>query len=108
MSVIWKYDLKVTDEQVLDLPEGAQILSVQQQAGSLLAGSPLQLWALVDPDNAWERRFFHVVGTGNSMPILSRGECLTHLATVVTVRGALVWHVFEQAQKKASDELGRN
>lgn len=101
MNTIYKYDLNITDRQILQLPVDAQILSIQQQNttpvygadGRPVLNNTLQLWALVDPDAALEQRHFIIVGTGNPMPDGAAGY---HLATVVTAGGALVWHIFEE------------
>lgn len=88
--VIWKYELEIESRQVVMMPAGAEILSVQQQ------DDKLQMWAIVEPEAAKERRRFEVVGTGNTMPDLSsEGLARLHLATVQTCSGLLVWHVFE-------------
>lgn len=50
---IWKFPLKITDYQLVVMPECAQILSVQMQYGTLC------LWALVNQD--WPLK-----GTGNN------------------------------------------
>jgi hypothetical protein len=86
---IFKYELEVTDEQQILLPEHARILSVQVQNGRLC------LWALVN-DGALtnRRRTFRVVGTGHPVP---DNEYLAFLGTVQMHGGALVFHVFEKA-----------
>jgi hypothetical protein len=88
--VIWKYQLADEARQVVMMPSGAEILSVQQQHGDL------QLWAMVDPDLPKQMRVFEIFGTGTTMPDLSsEGRVRRHLATVQTCQGMLVWHVFE-------------
>ena len=85
---IFKYELEVTDEQQLLLPEHARILSVQAQNGRLC------MWALVN-DGALtnRRRTFRVIGTGHTVP---DNDSLTFLGTVQLRGGALVFHVFEK------------
>lgn len=85
MSRILKWSLAVTDEQVIQMPAGAKLLSVQMQRGVP------QLWAMVDPDAPREARTIVVVGTGN--PIHSKLGAF--IGTVQMMDGALVWHVFE-------------
>jgi hypothetical protein len=88
--VIWKYQLADEARQVVMMPSGAEILSVQQQHGDL------QLWAMVDPDLPKQMRVFEIFGTGTTMPDLSsEGRVRRHVATVQTCQGMLVWHVFE-------------
>ncbi len=92
--VIWKYQLKNEARQVVMMPSGAEILSVQQQRGDL------QLWAMVDPDLPKQKRVFEIFGTGTTMPDLSsEGRVRRHLATVQVCQGMLVWHVFELHSK---------
>ena len=89
--VIWKFNLKITDRQTVEMPFGAEILSVQQQGS---AG--LQLWAIVDPDGAKEHRVIEIVGTGTPMADVDEEDLARfHIATVQVRGGALVWHVFE-------------
>jgi len=81
---IWKYELEVTDVQSVIMPRGAEVLSVQNQGGSIC------LWVIVDPkeENVW--REFEIIGTGNPMePDIRR----SFIGTVQVDR--LVWHVFE-------------
>ena len=44
MRTIWKYEIKVIDEQTLELPEGAEILCLQMQTGTPC------IWAMVDTE----------------------------------------------------------
>lgn len=82
---VYKYPIKITDKQSVEMPLSGKILTAQMQ------GDQLCLWALVDPDNDWEGyRIIYVHGTGH--PI--KEENLKYIATVQT-RG-LVFHVFEE------------
>jgi hypothetical protein len=85
---IWRFPLPITDRVRIDMPEGAQPLSV---AVSRTGGEDLDLWAIVNPDNTPGFRTFLVVGTGNPVP----ADCGRFIGTVATHGGALVWHVFE-------------
>lgn len=93
MKKIFKYPLKVTDEQYLVLPQHAQILSVAEMDTTTIA-----LWAVVDPSIAGkgkgyeEERLVRIFGTGN--PIEDEQlQGMRFVGTVVT-RIGLVWHVF--------------
>ena len=86
MSKIFKYELKITDQQTIQMPLGATILSADQQAGGLY------LWAEVDPTNPPSDRTFQIIGTGNPIPNVA--TCRRFIDTVVI--GAFVWHVFER------------
>ena len=60
--VIYKYKLAVVDEQVVNMPAGARVLSVGGQEGELVA------WALVDQAATPEPIMFTVFGTGVPVP----------------------------------------
>ena len=74
----------ITDTQHVNIPEGGQILSVDNQWGELF------LWALVDLKQTRVTRTIDIYGTGHSIPNLPR----KHLGTVVV--DSFVWHIFEQ------------
>ncbi len=82
--VIWEYVLEITDTQVLEMPKGAEILSVANQRGKLC------LWAACDPDKVPEQRTIEIVGTGNSAIFCRR----KFIGTVLQV--PFVWHIFER------------
>ena len=84
---VWKSPLEVTDSQVLELPAGAQLLSVQVQHGSP------QIWALVDPSLYTEPRQIRIVGTGHSAADVGR-----FIDTFQVQGGSLVFHVFEAGE----------
>lgn len=87
MRIVWKYKLAVEDLQEVGLPEGAEILSVQDQRGTLT------IWAMVDPD---EKRIspvtIEIIPTG--LPVHPADR--KHLATVQQENGHLLWHVFQR------------
>ncbi len=82
---IWKWTLKMVDNQVVNMPIGAKVLTVQMQNGEP------QVWALCDEANPTEPRQIAIYGTGNPLP-LEPGE---YIATFQMHDGALVWHAFE-------------
>ena len=53
------------------------------------------VWAIVDPDQVDDTRYFWIVETGESLFEPSDGTKLFYLSTVQS--GSMVWHVFEQA-----------
>ena len=73
MRIVWKYALAMADTQLVNLPNGAEILSVQDQRGTLT------IWAMVDPD---EKRIspmtIEIIPTGVPVQPAKR----KHLATV--------------------------
>ena len=88
-KVIWKYSLQVTDEQVIDMPKGASLLTVQVQ------GEMACLWAIVEPSMPMEKRTFVVVGTGHEKDF-DFFDVLTYIGTFQMVQGAFIGHVFER------------
>lgn len=58
MKTIYKYPLRVIDEQIIYIPWGAKILSVQVQNGDPC------LWALVDSMRTKQEYTIQIVGTG--------------------------------------------
>jgi hypothetical protein len=86
---IWKWELSVADLQIIMMPIGAQVLSVQVHRGAP------QLWAMVDETSPAEPRTFATVGTGHTMTknaIYGR-----FIGTYQLHGGDLVFHVFEHS-----------
>lgn len=94
MNVIWKYALELRDEQVLMLPEGGSILTVQMQ------GEVICLWAVVNPKAREIPVKFMIVGTGNHGPNF---EGLAYVGTVQERQ--FVWHVFVEPRAKKAAEV---
>ncbi len=90
---IWKYSLKLDGENIVSIPQGAQILS----AGIDPQGH-LCVWAIVHPERSKEARSIYIRGTGNPFS----GEEGRFIGTVRD--GLYMWHVF-QDQKPDRDEL---
>ncbi len=88
MTTIWKYELRVADEQTVMMPKGARILSVAVQRGKPC------LWAMVD-DREEKRvaRTIQLHGTGLLAP---GAENDVFIGTVLLDGGWLVYHVFEK------------
>lgn len=85
MRTIWKFPLEVIDEQRVEMPEGAEILCVQVQAGVPC------LWAVVIPDAAKVKRTIAVYGTGHPMKV-KRAD--TYIGSFQLQGGFLVFHVY--------------
>jgi hypothetical protein len=81
---VFKYPLFAIDEQHLQLPIGAQILTVQMQ------GDMPFLWALVDDEKATEPHRVLIRGTGHDADGVGR-----YISTFQMGGGALVFHAFE-------------
>jgi hypothetical protein len=85
MRTVYKYPFEVTDYFNLEMPQGAEILTVQTQGGER------HMWALVDPVAPKELRAFRLAGTGHPINDLD----LQYVATFQLKGGLLVFHLFE-------------
>ena len=85
MRTIWKYQIPIKDHFELELPQGAEILTIQMQYGEP------QLWALVNPTAQLEFRLFRLSGTGHPITY----SYLDYIGTVQQAEGQLIWHIFE-------------
>lgn len=85
MRTIFKYPIRIDDEQTVTMPKGARIISAQVQAGIVC------LWAIVKPGAALnEHRRICIIGTGHELP----DDGFEYIGTVQTP--PLVWHIFER------------
>ncbi len=87
MKTIWKFPIKV-GENVVEMPVGAEVLSVQAQHGEP------QMWALVRPGNDTEKRYFSVFGTGHNVAV----RVTKYIDTFQLHGGHFVGHVFEVSE----------
>ncbi len=91
-KTVWKYRLEVADEQVVEMPANARILTVQAQFDEPC------LWALVDPDlTAMDRRTILITGTGHRREDLA--SHVNYLGTLQIAMGLHVFHVFEDVSR---------
>lgn len=82
MKTIFKYDISA--EKNVAFPKGAEIISVGQQNGQIMA------WAIVDPEEIeTDFRFFEIVRTGHPLSPVEK----EFLGTVFIAPFGL--HVFE-------------
>lgn len=89
MKTIWKFNVKITDSQEIEMPKGAEILTVQMLV------SYINLWAIVDTDAEKETRTFHVYGAGNPIPEIDLLHQTRKYIGTVQQAEFYVWHVFE-------------
>ena len=84
---IYKYPLTQPegDDVVVEMPEGARVLSVQVQRHIPC------IWALVDPEKQLEKRRFRIYGTGQRTSLPDA----PYIGTVQLLDGRLVYHLFE-------------
>lgn len=88
-KTIWKYPLQLVDKQVIDMPYGAKLLTVQVQHEIPC------VWVAVDqPEPIFKAPVtFWIVGTGRQIPM----EAVTksgYLGSFQLDGGHLVFHVF--------------
>ena len=82
MKVIWKYNIDITDTQVLNTKADAKFLTVQMQ------DYYPAIWVEVDTENGNEEYVIEVFGTGNPMTDHDR----QYLGTIQ--ESNFVWHVY--------------
>lgn len=82
MKTIWKYELEITDEQYIDMPKNARVLSAGNQNGKLC------LWAMVSTEAKLIPHRVAICGTG-----LPCYESSGNFIDSVQI-GQFVWHVF--------------
>lgn len=96
-KVIWKFPLTTLDK--IEMPAGAEVLSVQMQHGQAC------LWAVVDPAAQRETRRFCIHGTGSGFDHdhgrfvgtfqMDGGHRVSRNGN--HARDSLVWHLLEVA-----------
>ena len=86
---IWKFPMASPEQRIIEMPKGAEILTIQVQ------NKIPCIWALVNPENEKEKRFFEIFGTGHDMPV-DMGIERKYINTFQLNGGALVLHLFER------------
>ncbi len=87
MKTIWKFE--ITDSGNVQMPKGAEILSVQSQNNKPC------IWAIVDTASEMEWKYFEVFGTGHDIQC-DIGTNRKYIGTLQLDFGVLVFHVFER------------
>jgi hypothetical protein len=94
VKTVWKFSVPLgaigADVIEIEMPQSAEILSVQNQDENLC------VWALVDPHGAKDVRCLRVAGTGHVVP----AQSAAFLGTVQFHFGRLVLHVFDNGWKR--------
>lgn len=86
---IFKYGLNISQSQMIELPKGAEIVTVQSQRGEPV------LWAMVDfPFTETHYVIIEMYGTGQTIDNDVVGE-RSYISTIQFKDGDLVLHVFE-------------
>lgn len=90
-KVIWKYPLAkfIADKQVLRLPRGYELLTVQVQGPN----QDVNLWAMVDPKEATIEVSIYIYGIGQPIPPQEQ----TYICSVQ--ERSFVWHFFAGGQQ---------
>lgn len=86
MKTIWKYELQTTDEQSVEMPFGAEILTVQEQFDKPC------IWCLVDSDAKKALRQIRIIGTGHPIEQEFDGK---YVGTYQVYSGSGVFHLFD-------------
>lgn len=92
MKTIYKYHIKLGENDMVAMPRGAKILDVQTQDAVNVVGYAAVAWFLVDTDQPAVDYQFDVIGTGHRIPAHISDQ--DYLGTFQTSGGAFVWHVF--------------
>jgi len=93
MKKIYKYKLKMTEFQIVDLPEDSEILSVMSQPPSYgEMNDSLYMWVKLDDEKPLAPRRIRIFGTGHDMEYQHE---LRFIGTVSMNHNSLIWHVFE-------------
>lgn len=87
MNQIWKYPLYVQDVQTVEMPDEADILTIQVQ------GDAPYIWAMVNPDAPLNPRKIRIYGTGH--PVDPNLSAERYIGTFQLKNGSLVLHVFD-------------
>lgn len=82
MKAIYKYPIKIADTQILDMPVGADIISLQMQNGIIT------IWAIIDIEASLMPVKIRIFGTGIHYSDL----VLRHIGSIQD--GDYIWHVF--------------
>ncbi len=94
MKVIWKFstiDNGFDEKFSIYMPKGAEILTVQTDEKN----NHPTIWALVDPEQENEERFFELFGTGHEIHG-DMGVERKYIGTYQYQKGAFVGHIFER------------
>lgn len=89
MKTIYKYQLAVTDQNIINIPQGSEILCVQIQ------GEAPCLWVLVDTEEKPEDVLIETFGTGHEIPT-DMGIDRAYIGTYQIMGGAQIYHVFRR------------
>ncbi len=85
MLMIYKYILKIADEQVLPIAGFQQILDVQSQDGEIV------MWVIINPTVSRVTNIeVRIFGTGRPLPV----NLSSYAYMGTTQIGPFVWHIY--------------
>ena len=91
MLTVHKYNLETTNDQIIMLPVGSQIMCLKMILGAVF------LYAFVDTKKTLSSHRIKMYGTGHE---ISKETGEIYLGTVHTSNGEFVWHIFEACLEK--------
>ena len=94
-KTIWKFSTlpnnRFEEKFTLNMPKGAEILTVQTDQKDNIPC----IWALVNPENETEERYFELFGTGHDVHF-GMGVDRKYIGTYQYQKGEFVGHIFER------------
>lgn len=100
MRAVWKYELPLDRNILLNMPQHAELVAVHNQRTQVAGDTGWRdenvptVWALVDTARPMVTRRLYVVGTGHEAPEPFEAK---YVGTAVC--GAYVWHVFDGGER---------
>jgi hypothetical protein len=89
MKTIWKYEIKLEPVQSIDMPIGAEILTLHKQGSR--REDEVYVWCLLDTEKPTETRSFLLVETGEEIHC----ENCEYVGTLWFLTGTHVVHMVE-------------
>lgn len=90
MTTIWRFEIPIQDDIRLEMPQGAEVLTFQVQAGKPM------IWARVRADAPSVTRRLRLAGTGHP---LNGAADAPHVGSTQLHDGALVFHLFDLGEE---------
>ncbi len=90
MKTIYKYQLELTDKQIIKTYKNVEWLTVQLQHNTVC------LWGVVDTDTCPQDAIIYIVGTGNPMPKFDKYSPIVLEYIGAVQQNSLVWHIFSE------------
>lgn len=92
--MVYKFELPFDGTNEINLPKNAKILRIEWQRSSVY------LWALINPENSTEKRYFYGALTGEKLPP-EIAECNPrYINSIFPDAHAFVVHYFEFTPKE--------